>query len=132
MRIWHKHLISVLPKNVLSTQWLELSAAAKHIKEEGKINNLLVNFINDYDLNHFISYADLVRKELIARGEEPSYAIWGKITGLKYNWEQISYEDIYKEKMNSDYYIICYYNLYERYLCGGLTEEEWNLIINNT
>ena len=31
----------------------------------------------------------------------------------------------YKEKMNDTYRIICYYNLKEKWLCGGIKNEDW-------
>ena len=33
-------------------------------------------------------------------------------------------EDVYKDKMNDLYLKICYYNLYEKYLCGMFDEIE--------
>jgi hypothetical protein len=37
---------------------------------------------------------------------------------------------IYKEKMDNTYLKICYYNLYEKILCGGIKEPDSSKIIN--
>ena len=57
MRLWHKDLISVLPREQLVAQWRELSAIAGAIQKNGTPNHILVNFVLDYGWNHFISYA---------------------------------------------------------------------------
>ena len=57
MRLWHKDLISILPREQLVAQWRELSAIAGAIQKNGTPNHGLVNFVLDYDYNHFISYA---------------------------------------------------------------------------
>ena len=55
MRLWHTSLIPVLPREQLVAQWRELSAIAGKIQLNGTPNHVLVNFIMDYDFNHFIS-----------------------------------------------------------------------------
>lgn len=56
MRIWHTFLIDVLPREQLIAAWRELSAIAGSIQKNGTPNHLLVNFVLDYDYDHFISY----------------------------------------------------------------------------
>ena len=131
MRLWHKDLIPMLPREQLVAQWRELSAIAGSIQKKGTPNHLLVNFVLDYDYDHFISYAAVVRAEMTDRGYRTTNLVWDKITSLKPDWTQLPLNDIYKEKMNERYLIICYYNLYEKYLCGGITEECWNKIKNS-
>ena len=128
MRLWHIKMIPVLPREQLVAQWRELSAIAGSIENKGIPNHVLVNFINDYSYDHFISYAAAVKDELISRGYHPTDAVWNKITSLKPAWSQLPHEDIYKEKMNDTYLKICYYNLYEKYLCGGIKQDWWNQI----
>ena len=125
MRIWHKSLISVLPREQLVAQWRELSAIAGSIQKKGTPNHILVNFVLDYDFNHFISYAAKLRKEMSNRGYRTANTVWNKIVNLKPDWTEIPFEDIYKEKMNDEYLKICYYNLYEKHLCGGIGDNEW-------
>ena len=128
MRIWHKDLIPVLPREQLVSAWRELSAIAGSIQTKGTPNHILVNFVLDYDYDHFISYAAAVRSEMTSRGYRTMDSVWNKITSLKPEWNQLPHEEIYKEKMNKDYLTICYYNLYEKYLCGGVPQDYWNQI----
>lgn len=128
MRIWHKDLIPVLPREQLVSAWRELSAIAGSIQTKGAPNHILVNFVLNYDYNHFISYAAAVRSEMTSRGYRTMDSVWNKITSLKPEWTQLPHEEIYKEKMNRDYLTICYYNLYEKYLCGGIPQDYWNQI----
>ena len=128
MRIWHKDLIHVLPKEQLTGLWRELSAIAGAIQRKGTPNHILVNFVLDYDYNHFINYAAEVRSEMTKRGYRTMDSVWNKITSLKSDWNQLPYEEIYKEKMDNDYLEICFYNLYEKYLCGGIKESDYEKI----
>ena len=128
MRIWHTHLISVLPREQLVAQWRELSSIAGSIQKKGTPNHVLINFVLDYPFDHFISYAATIRKEMTKRGYRTMNSVWEKIVNLKPEWEEIPFENIYKEKMNDEYLKICYYNLYEKYLCGGIKTNEWALI----
>lgn len=125
MRLWHIDLIPVLPIQQLVSQWRELSAIAGSIQKNGTPNHILVNFVLDYDYNHFISYAAEVRSEMNKRGIRTMNSVWDKITSLKVDWNQLPHEEIYKYKMNPEYFKICYWNLKEKYLCGGIKQEDW-------
>lgn len=141
MRLWHKDLISVLPREQLVAQWRELSAIAGAIQKNDTPNHILVNFILDYGWNHFISYAYYVRQEMTKRGYRTMNNVWDKITSLSNNdYNILPIEEVYEGKMDTDYLTICYYNLYEKALCGGISKEDWsnicfkildNLCINN-
>ena len=128
MRIWHIDLISVLPREQLIAQWRELSAIAGSIQKHGTPNHILVNFVLDYDFDHFISYAAEVRSEMTKRGYRTMDAVWDKITSLKPDWSQLPHNEIYKEKMNFEYLEICYWNLREKYLCESINQDDWNKI----
>ena len=130
MRLWHTKLINVLPREQLVSTWRELSAIAGSIQKKGTPNHVLVNFVLEYDYDHFINYAAAIRSEMTKRGYRTMNTVWDKIVSLKPNWKEIPFENIYKEKMNDEYLKICYYNLYEKYLCGGIKPEEWRLITN--
>ena len=123
MRLWHTDLIFVLPREQLVAQWRELSAIAGAIQKKGTPNHILVNFVLDYDYDNFISYAAEVREEMTKRGYRTMNSVWEKITSLKTNWVKLPHNEIYKEKMNNVYLEICYYNLYEKYLCGGIEKK---------
>lgn len=129
MRLWHKDFISVLPREQLIAQWRELSAIARAIQKNGTPNHILVNFVLDYDYDHFISYAAEVREEMTRRGYRTMNSVWDKITSLKPDWKQLPHNEIYKEKMNDDYLEICLYNLWEKYLCNGIKEVDIQNII---
>ena len=130
MRLWHKDFIHVLPKEQLTGLWRELSAIAGSIKTKGTPNHILVNFVLDYDYNNFISYAAEVREEMTHRGYRTMNSVWDKITNLKPDWKPISYDEIYKEKMDNTYLDICFYNLYEKILCeDGIKEPDASNII---
>lgn len=125
MRLWHIELIPVLPRAQLISQWRELAAIAGAIIKRGTPNHLLVNFVLDYDYDHFISYADLVRQEILLRGYKISGHVFGNIVSLSPNYITIPDKLIYPEIMTSEYLTICLYNLYEKYLRGGVSEADW-------
>lgn len=130
MRLWHKDFISVLPREQLVAQWRELSAIAGAIQKNKTPNHILVNFVLNYDYNHFINYARMVRAEMNRRGYRTMNSVWEKITSLKPDWDYLSYDEIYKEKMDNTYLDICFYNLYEKILCeGGIKEPDSSNII---
>lgn len=130
MRLWHTSLIKVLPREQLVAQWRELSACAGSIQQKGTPNHILVNFILDYDFDHFISYAYYVRAEMTKRGYRTMDSVWEKIISLKPNYSILPLEQVYFNKMNNIYLTICIYNLYEKYICGGIKEEDWNKIFS--
>ena len=130
MRLWNINLIDVLPKAQLVAQWRELSAIAGAIQKNGTPNHILVNFVLDYNFDHFISYAQLVRNEMTKRGYRTMQSVMDKIISLKPNYNIIAFDNIYKDKMTDDYLQICYWNLYEKFICGGISSDEWDNIEN--
>jgi len=118
VRLWHTSLISVLPREQLVAQWRELSAIAGKIQLNGTPNHVLVNFVTDYDFDHFISYTYYIRQEMTARKYRTMNNVWDKIVSLKPNWTLLPLEEVYKNKMSDFYLTVCYYNLYEKYDCG--------------
>ena len=132
MRIWHTKLIKALPKIHLVAQWRELSAIAGAIQKNGTPNHVLVNFVLDYDYDNFISYAYYIREEMNKRNIRTMNSVWEKIISLKPNYKIMPIEEVYKNKMNDLYLKICYYNLYEKYLCGMFEEiEPINQVVAN-
>lgn len=128
IRLWHTKLISVLPREQLVGEWRELSLIVSNIQKNGTPNHLLVNFIMDYDFDHFISYAYYIRKEMTKRGYRTMDSVWNKIVALKQNYTILPLEKVFFNKMDDIYLNICYYNLYEKYLCGGIDYEDWRKI----
>ena len=128
MRLWSKELLHVLPRQQLVSQWRELSLAAKNIQEKGTPNHILINKIMDYPLDHFVSYSLLVRNIMSSRNYRTMDSVWNKIVNVCPDWKLISMDELYPEWMNDEYRQICYWNLKEKYLCGGITKDEWKLI----
>lgn len=133
MRLWHKDLIPVLPRQQLLAQWRELCAIAKSIRENGTPNHILVNRIMDYPMYHLYNYASLVEIEMKKRGYKVDTNKF-----LQYlepiDMVIIPNEHIFKNWHNERYLNQCYHNLEEKYDCGGISKEDWlkieHIIIN--
>ena len=125
MRLWHKNLIEALPREQLVAQWRECSAIAGNIQTKGTPNHILVNKVMDYDFDHFITYAKMVRDEMTKRGYRTMDSVWNKIIALKPDWKEKQFWELYFNWMDDEYETICYYNLMEKYRCGGIKEEDW-------
>ena len=125
MRLWHTKLIKALPQAHLVAQWRELSAIAGAIQKNGTPNHVLVNFVLDYDYDNFISYAYYLRQEMQNRNIRTMNSVWEKIISLKPNYNIMPIEEVYKDKMDILYLKICYYNLFEKFLCGMFTIKEY-------
>ena len=99
MRLWHKQLISVLPRQQLVAQWRECSSIVGNILTKGTPNHILVNKIMDYPIDHFITYAALVRGEMTNRGYHPD-PVWSNIA---YRGKILGYDkDFVKDIINQD------------------------------
>lgn len=130
MRLWHKDLIPVLPKNQLLGQWRECCAIAKNLATKGTPNHILVNKLLNYEPEDFIAYTQKVCKELTNRGYKINQKTWKTFKQNIYDWCGFSdiyvYPDeIYPHWHNNKYLRICLYNLYEKFICGGISNEEW-------
>ena len=115
MRLWHKDLIPVLPRQQLLGQWRECCLIAKQISEKGTPNHLLVNKIMNYPIVHFYKYGRRIHTELCKRGYK---ADW-------FNFAEYEYDEPFDTWHNDRYLRQCFYNLQEKYDCGGITKEEW-------
>ena len=124
MRLWHKDLVSKLPREQLVAQWRECSAIAGAIIKNGTPNHILVNYVLDYPLDMFISYSEIVRTEMTKRGYRTMENVMEKIKSLKPNYNKCSLEEIYPEIHNQEYYDICWWNLREKYIRGGISNED--------
>ena len=124
MRLWHKDLIDVLPRQQLIAQWRECCAIARNIAENDTPNHILVNKVMDYPRQHFIAYTFLVRNEMLKRG----YKCDGEnFTKWLDEWDsfKINKSDIFDGWHNDRYLKQCYYNLQEKYDCGGVPDDDW-------
>lgn len=125
MRLWHKDLIGVLPDKQLQGQWRECCLIAKAL-HDGNLNHLLVNKVKEYPIEDFINYTNLVCIEMRCRGKNPIWANFSKY----FKWDYIEYSrDIFDGWHNDRYLKQCYYNLQEKYDCGGISFEEWQKVV---
>ena len=131
MRLWHKDLIEALPKQQLVAQWRELSAIASNIKTKGYPNHILVDKVVSYSFDHFISYAHYVRTEMTKRGYKTMDRVWQNIISVANgDYNILPKEELFPHWHNHRYLSQCYYNLEEKYDCGGISPEEFYKIID--
>lgn len=130
MRLWHKDLITSLPRQQLIAQWRECCCIAKTIIEKGMPNHILVNKIMNYDMKHFYTYGLYVCVEMIHRGYKcdarrfDQYFTGGEIVK---DFSEL-FNEYNNEWHNERYLDQCYYNLQEKFDCDGIPEEEWNIL----
>ena len=126
MRLWHKELIPVLPRQQLLGQWRECCLIAKNIAEKGTPGHILVNKIMEYPIGHFVEYTRLVIAEMVKREYkvEPE-RFYGWIAATDYIPEHVDYLAVFAGWHNLRYFVQCYFNLQEKYDCGGISVGEW-------
>lgn len=136
MRLWHKDLIDVLPSKQLVSQWRECCAIAAKIEKCGTPNHLLVNKVMEYDILDFVLYTVLVKREMAIRGYkadvekfmkhfsdeviDEAYHAFETCDGLD-NSSKI----IFSGWHNKRYLSQCFYNLQEKYDCGGVSLDDF-------
>jgi len=134
MRCWHYQLLPYLDRVRLIAQLRECVAIAKDIYETGHTNHILINKIMDYPIEHFQQYCDMIISEMDSIDYKVSQQTIDKLSKyLNYNCympfcnpdDKI---EMFKDWMNDTYLVICLYNIYEKHLCGGLTDDEWDEI----
>ena len=126
MRLWHKDIISVLPRQQLLGQWRECCCIASNISKNGSPNHILINKILEYPISHFYTYCMKVVDVMRSRGYKVNTdKFWKHFPLVKtYTIEK----DMYQNWHNERYLRQCLYNLEEKYDCGGISESEWNLL----
>ena len=131
MRLWHKDLIPVLPRQQLLSQWRECCCIAKNITANGTPNHILVNKILIYPTEHFQRYSQEVAYEMIHRGYKCDINKFQSYNndGVKFI-NMPSHIELFNSWHTDRYLKQCYYNLQEKYDCGGIPEEEWDHIEN--
>jgi len=127
MRLWHESLIEVLPRQQLLGQWRELNSIYK--KED---KHILINFIYEYPKKDLLLYSLKVILTMQRRGYNINLKNFIDYFQIKDYKEMqkilLSNAKTFVKKMNKRYLLQCYYNLQEKYDCGGITEKEWNKI----
>lgn len=123
MRLWHKDLIPVLPRQQLLGQWRECCLIAKNISEKGSPGHVLVNKIMDYDLQHFYFYTSIVHDEMKRRGYKADFSKFTK--WIKIERCYIGEAMLFQGWFDMRYLRQCYYNLQEKYDCKAITRNEF-------
>lgn len=141
LRLWHKDIIQVLPKQQLLGQWRECCLIAKNIAKKGTPNHILVNKIMDYPIYDFIKYTALVIYEMKQRGYKVNPSCFDKynlsddkagILAFDMSKGYITNTLVFYDWHDLRYMRQCYYNLQEKYDNGGITPEEWLKICDYT
>lgn len=130
MRLWHKNLIKVLPKQQFLGQIRELTAICKDIQTRGKTNHILINKIMDYDLSHLYTYCKLIEDNAKQRKiniTERTLNKWWNTFNIEER-KIVDITDLFNNWHNKRYLVQCFYNLQEKFDCGGITENEFKLI----
>ena len=140
MKIWHKNLISVLPRTQLMQQLKDCIRIAQLKMQYGNITAEDVRGsypystlrINEYDINNILAYTKLVCEEIQKRNYIPKdktmqelkhiYALDVLTNTSEQAYLNISYDDIFKGWHNDRYLRQCYNLLEEMYDCGVYSE----------
>ena len=137
MRLWHKDLIAVLPNNQLRGQWRECCLIAKGL-HDNNLNHILVNKVKRYPLTHLAIYGFMVYDEMRRRGYSANLKTftrympeWFDLDDVPFEDGEISTENLFSGWHNDRYLRQCYYNLQEKYDCGGIPEHEWRRLEAN-
>lgn len=138
MRIWHYKLIPVLPRQQLLGQWRECCAISKMILQEKECKHLLVRKVTEYPAWMWMCYQYDIQKEMKKRGYLINPSTMFSIGDNTMRAEEEGYfadDDAFDFMMymhdpfpgwhNDRYLLQCYFNLEEKYDCGGIPEDEW-------
>lgn len=129
MRLWHKDLIPVLPRQQLLGQWRECCCIARNIAVNGTPNHLLVNKIMDYPAGHFWKYGYLVMCEMEKRGFKCDFEKFEQWIDKPYALITPEVQDLFPDWHNKRYLLQCLSNLQEKHDCGGIPEDEYEKIV---
>lgn len=121
MRIWSKALIPVLPTKQLKSMRYELGDM---IKQHPNIKHPLVKFANNYDIMFLYSYFMEVCKEMGNRNINMNKSYNDSICDIACSKTRSSENYKFSED-NKVYLQICRWNLYEKFIRGMITEDEW-------
>lgn len=131
MRLWHKDLVPYLPRLQLISQWRECCCIAKNIADNGTPNHILVNKIMEYPICDFMYYSNEVQREMMKCGYKVSeksknnfYMNFHKINGIKEGNNKPMFFGWHNER----YLKQCLFNLQEKFDCGGIPKDEWEII----
>lgn len=128
MRLWHYDLLDVLPSMQLRGQWRECCAIAANISEQGSPNHILVNRIMDFHMKHFYCYGFLVAEQMRKRGYKCDFDKFDQYFTYPHEKHMVPMYDLFEGWHNERYLRQCYYNLEEKFDCGGIRQEDWRKV----
>jgi uncharacterized protein (TIGR02328 family) len=130
MRLWHKDLIEVLPRQQLLGQWRECCLIAKSVKEKGTSNHILVNRVMNYPIVHFYFYGVAVYNEMYKRGYRADFERFKQHFNADelYSYQESEYSHQFENWHDDRYLRECLCNLEEKAICGGIPYDEWRKI----
>lgn len=131
MRLWHYEILEYLPRKHLLSQLRECTAIAVAIDSGKPINHVIINRIYDYGIDEFRIYCELVRKEFIRRDWTISDKTLKKLHLDNFDIEIDENTKIFENWHNKRYLTQCFYNLQEKYDCGMINEDEWEILYKN-
>lgn len=127
MRLYHYQLIPYLPRRQLLSQWRECVCIANSIHDKETPNHILVNKIMDYPISEFCDYCNIVLVEMLRRGYKVNESSINKLE--KYVRFEIDSDKQFSKPFsnwhNARYLYQNFYNLEEKYDCGGISDDEW-------
>lgn len=121
MRLFHKDLIEVLPRQQLLGQWCELNSIFKL-----QNRHILINFVYYYPKEDLLTYSIMIILEFNKRHYK--YDLTNFINYFGKQTVSDLVQEPFKGKFTDRYLKQCLYNLQEKYDCGGITKEEWQKI----
>lgn len=126
MRLWHKALLPGLSDNQLRGQWRECCLIAKGLRD-GNLNHLLVNKVKEYPLGHLFAYGMLVAGAMQDRGMVVNDNVFRRYFPTEFDIDDLplEFDDVFAGWHNQRYLTQCFYNLQEKYDCGGISADEW-------
>ena len=126
MRLWHKNLIVILPRQQLLGQWRECCLIAKNISEKGNPNHILVNKIMNYPISHFYTYGMIIHRVMKLRGYKCDFNRLNRY--FNSDISTVEFDEMFCGWHNTRYFRQCYYNLEEKHDCGVISNKEWDKI----
>lgn len=126
MRLWHIDLIPYLPRQQLLGQWRELNSIYKN-----QPTHILINFVYGYPKEDLFVYSNFIIKEIKNRKYKINLENYFDYFRGVCITHELSSNNCFEGKMTNRYLKQCFYNLQEKYDCGGITEEEWLILSAN-
>ena len=154
MRLWHYKMIPFLPTAQLIGQWRECCAIVQDWANDYTVKHPLVKPVTNYPPEELLLYCKLVANEMEARGYHVQEYTVAKLkdnifkcisefdndykyirSNIEDIWNGYDWNGLLKKNLlfnhwhNETYFRICYWNLYEKYLCGCVPDVEWSRFV---